>query len=509
MPTFTCIVEIDWDGSGTFDGGNETVTGDVLAIGVRRGRSAVNSEVSPGSCSLTLLNTSGLYSPFNSSSAIYGSVKPGRALRVRVTDSAATTHAMFYGYITSFAESLTPSGVNIVSIQALDAFDLLRFGSIRLSLQESQRPDQLITTILDAISWPAGLRSLGTALSTVAQFWQHRATPIAALKEAAKSEPGGEFYISRAGEVTFANRLARSSRSSSFTITNMKDIAVELRREDLYDEVHHTRAGLTTDTSNTTLFTDTPGKRAIQPGSAAAQNTIHGQLTVGGKSLVSPVATTDYTANSAADGSGTDKTAQLTVSSFTSYGGGFSITWANADSSPVYLRGPGAADGFQIRGLAVRQSNDERRIEVAVASPVISDQVLSDTWQYLDDVDAISGYAHYRAATFANLLPRPVISRRMATNAETALFLALELGHVIRITNTSGLYPSQINDLFYVEQISWDIKPGVDAVCQLTCFHRDLAGGSMFRISGAAGGGADYSLISTAGATTGYDRIGW
>lgn len=495
---------IDWNNDADFADANENVSAYLQLASVRRGRSSVNDQFAPGSMTVTLDNQTGLFSPFSSSGALYGNILPGRAIKLEVVHSAVT-YPIYYGYITDFQQSRTPNGVPSVVINALDAFDVLRLGEIRTALLESQAVNAIITTILDDIGWAAGLRDLDTAVQTCERFWQHRATPLGALRMAAQQECGGSLFMSGDGKVTFRNRNYRSGLASSATVTGPQALGFSVRRDDFYDEVHHTRAGLVEDASVTALYTLSPQGRILMPGSTDPRNTIHFEFATGGKDVVTPVATTDYNANAAADGSGTDKTAQVTVSSFTEYGGGGTIVFNNLDSSPVYLYG---TPGLQVRGTAIRRSTDDRTIEVSGSAPVVTGQVLSEEFAFLDDVSTVSGYAHFRAAVHGSVQPRPAVRIIPGSDAEMVVALGVELGDVITLTNTTGLYPTEVNDDFCVENIAITFSPGVLVDCQWGLFTRDLAIGSFFRISGASGGGADYSQIVAAAATTG-DRLAY
>lgn len=498
---------VDWSGDGDFADTGEDVSARLLSVATRRGRSSVNDEIAPGSMSFDLDNQEGDYSPYNAGSPLYGNVIPGRACKLEIVANS-TTYPVYYGYLSSIMQSRTPSDRPAMQFSAQDAFDKLRLGSVRVALQESQRVDQLITTILDEAGWSATMRALDTATETPAEFWSYRAAPLAALRLAAKQELGGMLYVARNGDITFRNRFWKALRTSAMTISGARSLAVELRREDIYDEVHHTRAGLDVAAAVSTLYSHTPTGYMLQPGSSDPRNTIHGQFAVAGKNVVSPVSTTDYLANSAADGTGTDKTAQVSVSAFTDYGGGFSVTFNNLDSSPVYLYLNSSA-AFNIRGQAVRRQGDDRTIEVAGSGAIVSGQVLTDDFEFSDNVAGIEGYAQYRATMLGQWQPRPRIEVIPQTTAELEDLLALELGERVTVTNTSGLYPSQLSGDFHVEAIEWRWAPGEAAVCTLGLFSRDLAGGSFFRISGPAGAGQDYSTIAPAAATVGYDRIAW
>lgn len=494
----------DWNNDGDFVDANENLSAYLLSATVRRGRTSVNDEFSAGSMSVTLDNQTGIFSPFNTSGALYGSLLPGRAIKLEATHSAVL-YPVFYGYITDYQQSRTPDGAPTVTFNALDAFDVLRLGEIRSALLESVSVDSAIGTFLDAAGWSATLRDLNASVETIDRIWQHRRDPLSAIRAAAKCECGGQLFMSRDGKVTFRDRNYRSSQTAYATITGPQALGFGIRREDFYDSIHHQRAGLVLDSAATVLYTLSPQGRVLMPGTTDSRNTIHFELSTGGKNLVSPVAVTDYNANSAADGSGTDKTAQVSVSSFTAYGGGGTIVFNNLDSSPVYLYGTPA---LQVRGTAIRRSTDDRMIEVAVSSPVVAGQVLSDAFDWLDDVPAIEGYAHYRAGVYATAQPRLGIRLIPSTDPEMATVLGGEIGKRVTVTNTTGLYPTQINEDFFVESIGISFTPGVLVDCQWGLWSRDQALGRFFRISGAAGGGADYSTIAAASGS-GYDRIAY
>ena len=133
------------------------------------------------------------------------------------------------------------------------------------------------------------------------------------------------------------------------------------------------------------------------------------------------VAGTDFTANSQPDGSGTDKTAQVSVAAFTSYGGGFSATFLNVDTAPVYLT------LFQVRGQAVRRSNDERRIEVSALAPLVSGQVLRDEFAFNDEAETIAAFANWRAETLSIDQPRPTVALLASSDAEIAVILGADV----------------------------------------------------------------------------------
>lgn len=482
-------VHVDWADDGVF-AGSDDISAYVLGLSWNRGRSSVTEDYGAGTASVTLDNSTGLFSPNNSSGALYGSILPGRALRIRT----ALATVLYFGYVSEITENVSTDGGNTVTLSAVDWFGRLSRGSIRVPVLEDKRVDEILSEIDTMLSVSSGT-ALATATQTLDFFWSHQSSPLEAFKKAAKQELGGMFYMSKSGVLTFNNRHFRSLKAVSATITGPRMLSLPLRESDIVDKVEFTRAGLDGGTDTEVIYTLFPTGRALPVGSLDPLNTVNGEYPQGAaRNVVTPVANTDYTANSAADGSGTDMTASVTVS-FTDYGGGFQAVFTNADSNPVYLT------LFQVRGDPIRSSAEERRITVENTSAIVRDQTLRDSFEFNDNADAIKAYAEFQLGAMSTALPRGTIELIPRDDTEMAVYLAGELGNRYTVTNTSGLYPSQVNQDFFLEGISGQAIPGRWASFSWTLMHEDLVMGNMFRISGA--GTPAYSTIN------GTDRIGF
>jgi hypothetical protein len=75
---------------------------------------------------------------------------------------------------------------------------------------------------------------------------------------------------------------------------------------------------------------------------------------VGGSNMEQPAANTDWTANAAEDGSGANLTANFDVTA-SHLGSRVILELTNNSGSTGYVRGPGGAEGLQVRGIALRR----------------------------------------------------------------------------------------------------------------------------------------------------------
>ena len=140
-------------------------------------------------------------------------------------------------------------------------------------------------------------------------------------------------------------------------------------------------------------------------------------------------------------------------------------------------------------------------------APIITGQVLSTSFDWNDDTSGILGWVSYLSAVLSVDQPRPVVKLLTRTDAEIAVALGIDVSKRITLALTSGLYPPALNGDYFVEGFSMRHAADQDIECTLTLWGKQqgLAGG--FRISGALGGGQDYSTISAAMPAQTDDRI--
>ncbi len=481
---------VDWEDNGDFVDANEDVSADLVGATLFRGRTAVNEEYTSGLLTATLKNRSGTYSPFNTSSPLDGKVLPGRDVKLEAVHNSIT-YPIFRGRIKKIRQARSDNEPT-VTLTCTDLFDRLSRGKVRLAMQEGKTvggTGGLLDLIADEISLAAGLRSFeATAYETIPAYWIHQATPLDAFKRAARSDAGGYLFTARDGTLTFENRRHRSSEAVLTTLSDQYALDLGLEEVDFVDEVQIVRAGLSFDTTVQTVYSDLDALltgRLLTPG-AGAQNQIYGEFPQGGaKSVVTPVAVTDYTANTAADGSGDDVTDLVTVDTFNSYGGGFDVLFDHAGAANAYLT------LLEVRGIPVRLSTEERRIVVTNPSSPVKDQVYPETFEFQDNLDTLEGYAEFRLGALSVVQPRPQIVRAVDTDAFAVIALGAELANRVTVQNTTGVYPLGLSSDFFIEGIELTLVPRGPLDVKWTLFHEDLVLGNFLEIESSTMAGGD------------------
>ena len=289
----------------------------------------------------------------------------GCPVRLRIVDLGVT----YYKFVGTL-ETIEPESGQYLSLlttcQAVDWLDEAAKQKVRLlPTQIGQRGNQLIDTIVAAMTkQPAGI-DLDTGDSVFPYALDtsrdERFSPMTEFQRVAMSELGFIFIAgdtSAGGKLTFQARRARQveitpSAALSDSMSGLKVTRARSRISNRIKVVTHPRR-VDLD-RNTILFsyTSAPSIGAGQTQIILGQYRDPNQLALrcGGIDMVTPVAGTDYLMNSAPDGSGTDLTANFSVTaSFGGNGVEFEIT------------NNGSVDGYvtllQARGRGVYDDNE-------------------------------------------------------------------------------------------------------------------------------------------------------
>jgi len=350
MPKATYKLEIDWDNDGLFANAYSDVTEDLLEIRWDRGRDHILGKAITSTCSFSLKNTDDKYSPPNAAGPLYNKLKPFRQVKLTATFQA-TTYSLWRGYVISI-EPLPKATERRAVFTCADAFCVFRLAEANTGLLKDLTTGAIIDALLDEISWPAELRAIDTGQDTVPFAWFYRKNLLASIQEVEESERGF-FYINKEGKATFEDRHHRIKpphTSSVFTVSDtMVDMVYSLDDSLIYNEII-VASNPRVETSEIEIWK----REATISVEAGATETIWANFVDPdtGRSepasvVVTPVAYTDYEANSKEDGTGDDLTGEITVA-FTAFAKSAKIEITNNASVTAYVT------YFRIRGKLIR-----------------------------------------------------------------------------------------------------------------------------------------------------------
>lgn len=361
-------------------GGGWTTLADVLAQpGIRigygiQGTTPRDRVASTGTMVFHLRNgqsnsvaTLGYYSPDHASKLTGWGV--GIGIRLAIVYSG-TTYYKWRGTIESIIPIPGQYRERRVMVTAVDWMDDAAKAMIRnIPTQTDQRTDQLLTTLVEgtgtAGEWEGVPRQPGaTSFSTGNETLEYafdgaedETTPVLTeIQKIANSEAGYVFVkgdTTQGGTLVFQNRTDRGEQTTnavSLDDDDLREMDPVSDRSHIINDVKVTAHPRKVDGSAVILFNleYTP---LIQPGrelklTAGYRDPDQKATRVGGTSMVTPVATTDYIFNAAEDGSGTDLTTSLTVS-----------VVFGATSADCTIKNTGTAAGyltlFKIRGVGI------------------------------------------------------------------------------------------------------------------------------------------------------------
>lgn len=264
-------------------------------------------------------NVLGYYSPENVN------CRPGFHVGIR-TDfyymQDTTPYHKFCGWLNSIDPRPGKSGDRKTLCQSLDWFNEAAKGRLFVATQLNVRADEILDDVFSAVARPPIARSLDQGDSTFAYSFDssesESESALTEIQRVAQSEFGRCYQ--QGDTVYFKNRTSLIQAVVDAVISDDDIMRMNATQEGtlvlnrVFTTIHPRRV----DAVTTTVLVTLQGTPSVPAGESI---TLNGRFTdpamrairVGGTDMRNPVATTDYTMNSASDGSGVDLTSQFTV----------------------------------------------------------------------------------------------------------------------------------------------------------------------------------------------------
>ena len=223
-------VEVDWDGDGSFDNAytdlNAYVVGPVQCVRGRDYASQLTGRAVAGKLQATLRNNTGLFSSFNASSALYGSVRPG--LKVRAWALTPYTEVLWTGKLDSIQPKAAGGGAGEPSAVLIASGIFKGLGDqanlVSPEAMPSATADEVIDAVLDAAGHPTADRDLELGVVPIANWFAEEKVALLALQEMEEAEIGF-VYEGLDWDVVFENRYHRMLESAAVQLTVSDDPA--------------------------------------------------------------------------------------------------------------------------------------------------------------------------------------------------------------------------------------------------------------------------------------------
>jgi len=433
MPKATYKLEIDWDNDGLFANPYSDVTGDLLEIRWDRGRDHILGKAITSTCSFSLKNMDDKYSPPNSTGPLYNKLKPFRQVKLTATFQAVT-YSLWRGYIISI-EPLPKATERRAEFTCADAFCVFRLAEANTDLLRDLTTGAIIGKLLDEISWPSELRELDDGQDTVPFAWFYRRNLLASIQEVEESERGF-FYINKKGKATFEDRHHRIKPPHTSSVLTISDTMVDMVYS-LDDSLIFNEVIVAANPRVETAEIDIWKREATVRIEAGATETIWANFvdpetgrSEPASSVITPVAYTDYEANSEEDGTGDDLTLDITVA-FTAFAKSAKLEITNNASVTAYIT------YLRIRGRLIRTFYKiTRKAEDSSSQAEFQKRTLDIDLAWQQKPQVAKDYADFMLSQLKQPVGNVKITLTNSTNSLLTSILEREISDRITVNET-------------------------------------------------------------------------
>jgi hypothetical protein len=458
----TYFVLIDWNANDSFADAYEDVSTAVrhahMPIKLRRGRDGRFAKPRIGSCEFALHDPDGDYTPSNTGSPISPNVKLGREVYIYARVDGQANQTLFKGYI----DEIIPRqevDQKVTIIRCNDTLGELEETEVSLAVQENQEAGTIVIGLLDAAVWESGKRSIEAFDEAVPWFWAYKQDAYSAIQSLMDSTLG-LFYCDHAGQAVYESRHARLKDTlASGTIdstTAARTVEYRLNRDDVVNRaeivyVPRSEGGTATLWKQETSIYVPAGSAAYSYGTVDASLWVETSFSAPAVSVVSPVGTTDFLANSHTDQTGTDLTGDIAITVHEDRGQGALLKVVNSSGTPGYFV------TLQVRGTPLEEeepylyteqdetSQDDYRLRAKrLGGPFgVGKEVAKDL-------------ADYHIQTYADPLPDIMVNMLNVNDTVWDDMLQYEISDRLRVVYS----PHSIDADYVVEGVDHDISEG-------------------------------------------------
>ena len=197
------------------------VTTGINSINVKRGRRDVGDQFSAGTMVLNMLDTTGIFNPFDSLSPYHdpSTAQPGLApmRRVRLARYSNTNvkEYLFNGFIVNYDYNFALGGLDTVTVYCADDFYLLAQTYLAEFNPSEELSSARLTTVLDLpeVDFPIGQRNISTGTQTLggaSAFTVAEGTNVLDYCNQINQAEQGRLYMARDGNLTFEPRIGNT-----------------------------------------------------------------------------------------------------------------------------------------------------------------------------------------------------------------------------------------------------------------------------------------------------------
>ena len=474
MATSTYEVRVDWDNNGNFTDTDDDITSDVIEFSCKYGKSytaQLFGRSVAGGARFKLKSSAGKYFSFQSASSLFGKLLPIRPIQIRQDGST-----IWQGFLNRIIPEAKKHSSHFATLQASGPLRQLTQRQISVARQTSILTGDAVDEVLDGIGWPAADRLIDAGQTTMNHWWTGgKVTAMFACQQLEESEIGF-LREQKDGKIGYEDRHHRlkAPHITPRAIYRDADVASVIRvgdptQRDPYDSIFNiVRATVKTyaagslavlwtqseaNTSGTAPSIGSGDSKvyfASFPNAASATDAILVDV------WTTPVSATDYTANSASNGSGTNLTSDISVA-VSKFDNEMKITLTNNGTSVAFIT------LLQARGTPLSESDRTRiesQIDASASIAAFGEKEFPLPGEFIPSTFEAQDFTDFVASVFKDPQPRLTLSFQ-ATRDSDHLAEAIALDVSDRITVTMiGASDLGINEDMFAETVSHRVRAG-------------------------------------------------
>jgi hypothetical protein len=201
------------------------VTTGINSVNVKRGRRDVGDQFSAGTMTFNMLDTTGIFNPFDTLSPYFdpATAQPGLApmRRVRLARYSSTNvkELLFAGFVVNYEYNFQLGGLDTVTVYCADDFYLLAQTFLAEFNVSEQLSSARLTAVLDLpeVDFPIGQRNISTGTQTLggaAAFTVEEGTNTLDYCNQINLAEQGRLFMARDGDLTFQPRIGNTLSAS-------------------------------------------------------------------------------------------------------------------------------------------------------------------------------------------------------------------------------------------------------------------------------------------------------
>lgn len=241
------IVNVDWNGDGSYDGSNEGAY--LINCSIKRGREDYLNvsgsgfdHMRVGTATLTLDNSTGRFDPRNASGPLYGNLRPGRKIQI---GAYSKTDEYNYVLFTGLIDDIVPSGYRDTTL--IKCVDYMQWLVDRVMTFDAELFNTTISGALNHLltqaQYPGG-RNISTTTTIDNQpIWVFAVNGESAATVAHQiADAGlGIFYIDRYGNACYQPRNHLTNANNMTEASFLNDPQISQPWDGVYNRVEVTR----------------------------------------------------------------------------------------------------------------------------------------------------------------------------------------------------------------------------------------------------------------------------